>query len=157
MSKTKDALKHLRWVRYCVGCGLMLGLMGLFMKTSNSIDESAENAAVVSTVRMMQDRLNGFHNYWLLNKQPSQAEIDGVERHFDNKGWVVPLKNGKYDCDLLLELALPDKQIFGKPLQELYSVEWKSGRSCLYTWGDERSYIEIEKRVGYIVKVNFLS
>ncbi|WP_117236076.1 hypothetical protein [Vibrio maerlii] len=157
MRQAQADIRHLNWIRYLVGSALVILLMAIFLRTSDSIDNNAERTALAATVRGMQEQLNQYHNYWMVNKQPKSATIAGRDLQFDNKGWIVPLNNGKYDCNLLLELALKGKKVFGKPIKLLYSVGWKDGRSCLYTWGDESTYIEIEKRVSYTVSVKKLS
>jgi hypothetical protein len=101
----------------------------------------------------MQEQLNQYHNYWLMNRFPDSVEVSDEMLKFDSKGWIIPLRDGKYDCNLLLDVTYPDREVFGLPLQLLLQTTQLEVESCLYLWGKEARYIEIKKDAGFIVTV----
>lgn len=157
MSKERDELRHLRWIRYAVGGLVMLVLASSFLMTTSRIDNEAKKTALAAAARTMQEQLNQYHSHWLLNEFPEQVEILGNKVYFDSKGWIIPLTNDTYDCNLLLQVAYPENRVFGEPLQLIYRNVDASEQTCVYGLDKLDTYIEIKRSIGYSVSAKKLT
>lgn len=148
-------IKHLRWLRRLSAFALILFTVGVFLSFSKKTEQQAQIVALIATAKSMQERLNQYHEYWLLNGQPSFVEIQGDRFYFDNKGWIIPLLNGTYDCNQLFKAAYPVQQ---QPEEEVISwfEQVDNTLTCKYQL-IEKTELIIKKTVGYSVSVNILS
>jgi hypothetical protein len=153
MANEKDLLRHLRWLRYAVGGLVLIAIVPFFISSTKPVHEQAKYTALSAAVRAMQEQLNQYHSYWLLNDFPESIKSGDYILYFDDKGWIIPLYNGKYDCNVLLDVAYPKREIFGEQVQLLHVTYQGKEKSCIYLWGSENRRIEIRKNVGFIVSV----
>lgn len=117
---------------YMISCSIVLVILFFLLFAHRDIEQNTRNVAMIAMAKSMQYRLNEYHEYWLLNKQPSSAEVNGNKVTFDSEGWVVPLENGQYSCQQLMRLANPKSEEKWWKNSELVQQE-RGIYECYYT------------------------
>ncbi|MCX2757409.1 hypothetical protein OQJ65_04880 [Vibrio sp. Sgm 22] len=147
-------VKSLTWAQRFIIYALVLLLIGAFLSFTKRINEEAQRVSLIASAKSMQLRLNEYHEYWLLNKQPKFVQLDGNGISYDLNGWVIPTTNTDNTCQELLKLASPEKKFKG------YTFELRRGElldgsyECRYQLVRNSTLI-INKSVGFLVKVSF--
>jgi len=147
-------VKSLKWVQRFIIYAVVLCLIGTFLSFTKRINEEAQRVSLIASAKSMQLKLNEYHEYWLLNKQPKFVQLDGKSISYDLSGWVIPSTSGDNICQELLKLASPEKKFKG------YTFELKSrallggSYECRYQLV-KNSTLTINKSVGFLVKVSF--
>ncbi|OED72857.1 hypothetical protein A143_04240 [Vibrio splendidus ZS-139] len=147
-------VKSLTWAQRFIIYALVLLLIGAFLSFTKRINEEAQRVSLIASAKSMQLRLNEYHEYWLLNKQPKFVQLDGNSISYDLNGWVIPTTNTDNTCQELLKLASPEKKFKG------YTFELRGGElldgsyECRYQLVKNSTLI-INKSVGFLVRISF--
>lgn len=147
-------VKSLKWVQHFIIYALVLCLIGAFLSFTKRVSEEAQRVSLIASAKSMQLRLNEYHEYWLLNKQPRFVQIDGNGISYDLSGWVIPATNIGNTCQELLKLAAPEKQFKGYAFEFKGAVSLDGSYECRYQLV-KNSTLTIKKSVGFLVNVSF--
>ncbi len=100
----RDALRWFIWS--CV----ILVLVGFFLSIINRNEEKITRTQAVVIGKVIQQRINEFHQTWLIEKQPNYLQIDNTVVKFDPNGWLALSNNENRDCNYLLSILYKDKK-----------------------------------------------
>lgn len=147
-------VKSLKWVQRFIIYAVVLCLIGTFLSFTKRINEEAQRVSLIASAKSMQLKLNEYHEYWLLNKQPKFVQLDSNGISYDLNGWVIPSTSSDNICQELLKLASPEKKFKGYTFELRSRALLGGSYECRYQLVKNSTLI-INKSVGFLVKVSF--
>ena len=108
-------------------------ITGLSMSWKRLEPEASKTAYVVAA-KVILERANHYKQQWLVEKQPDELNLNGNVVHFNQSGWLLPLKDDEVDCEFWLQLLYQDSKIFGDKLLKSNLIHMDDDYVCSYNY-----------------------
>ncbi len=138
--------RAIRLNRLSIWLSVLLGLIAMLLFSFLAIEDEAQNTASNVTGARILEVANRYKQYWHVNGEPERAVFDNNTVTFSEKGWVLPIKDGRVDCYYWLSILHPSISVFGNSNPTIVQINKNNGVECSYQFGQtQKIYLDIEK------------